>query len=316
MTVKKALLILVIILALAMIAFCGYFGYRGWELYSHTSQMSTNERTTDAVLTDWLVNDKGFDIDAFRSTYKIEEISIESSQDGHAIPASYIYAPGNTDKSGNTVIMVHGLLGNRLSNYPMSQMFLELGYNVISYDQRSSGGNTAPNTTYGYLESNDTVDYARYAAGNMNSGSILGVWGQSLGAATVENAVDTDIFVSDVDFLILDSPMGKMSEIIGGPGFNGKVTRFFADIFYRLNLGFSFSDQNVYPQIEKCEIPVLVVASEADSSIPFEIEKSVYDAFGSDNKAFYTVTDSEHSDIYFDHPDDYSTKLVEFLKTI
>lgn len=40
------------------------------------------------------------------------------------IPADYIYALGEEgDKNNPTVILVHGLGGNRYTNYPLAEMF-------------------------------------------------------------------------------------------------------------------------------------------------------------------------------------------------
>lgn len=311
---KKGILFSVIAAAIILlIVFLIYFFIGGAEIYSRSAQMSTNERTSDAVLEEWLVNDVGFDIDGFRSSHTIEEIEIESSLDGHKIPASYIYADGNKDKTANTVIMVHGLLGNRLSNYTYAEMFLARGYNVITYDQRSSGGNTAPYTTYGYLESYDTLDYVSYAASEMADGNILGVWGQSMGAATVENAMDEDIFKSEVDFVVLDCPLGNMEDIVAGRSFGDKLHIAAASLINKVKVGFFYSQQRVYPQIENTEIPVLVVASESDERVPFRMEKSVYDCIKSEKKRLYSVSDSKHSEIYFDHPDEYAKEIEEFV---
>lgn len=309
---KKAVKIIVIVIAALLFAGLVYLFCTAYPLYEEVANRSTNERTSDENLIKWLTEDKSFDIEEFRASYHIEEISITSSDDGHIIPASYIYALESADKSGNTVIMVHGLLGNRLSNYPMSQMFLNLGYNVITYDQRSSGGNTASHTTFGYLESRDTEDCVSYAAENMTDGAVLGLWGQSMGAATAENAMNADVVVKNVDFVVLDSAMGNMEDIIRHP--SEWLTVLAASVINRVNLGFFYADQRVYPQIENTQIPVLSASSTADTSIPFEIQESVYNSIKSDKKEFYTVDDCDHSDIYFTHPDEYQAKIAEFIE--
>lgn len=52
-------------------------------------------------------------------TYTIEKVEITSTFDEHMIPADYIYALGEEgDKNNPTVILVHGLGGNRYTNYP------------------------------------------------------------------------------------------------------------------------------------------------------------------------------------------------------
>lgn len=52
--------------------------------------------------------------------------------------------------STQLVSLVYGLGGNRYTNYPIEEMFLQKGYNVLTYDQRSSNENTAQYTTFGY----------------------------------------------------------------------------------------------------------------------------------------------------------------------
>lgn len=265
------------------------------------------------MLTKWLTEDKKFDMQAYQNTYKMENIEITSSYDGHVIPAVYIYDPGKNTKSSNTVIMVHGLLGNRLSNLPMANLFLKLGYNVITYDQRSSGKNTAPYTTFGYLESKDVVDYVQYALEQMESTHKLGLWGQSMGAATVANAMDDELVMKNVDFVVLDSPLGNMEDAIAGRDFFSKIKIVCASIVNQIKQGYSFRDQRVYPQIENTQIPVLVACSKSDQSIPYEAEESIYNAIKSDKKQLYTVEDSAHSDLYFDHPEEYEKAVEQFL---
>lgn len=281
----------------------------GYSLYSDNTDSVTNQRTSDQVLVDWLVNDKGYDVDAFKSKYNVEEISIHSSTGDHSIPASYIYGTVENDRSASTIIMVHGLYGNRISNYPVAEMFLEMGWNVITYDQRSSGGNTAPHTTFGYLESLDLVDYTAYAAENVAEGNHIAVWGQSMGSATVQNAMDDEFFASEVDMVILDCPMGDMKSIIGAKGISGV----FSDMLLKKNLGFGYDDQSVYHQIRDTDIPVLIVGSKADERIPYAVAESIFETIQNENKYIFYVEDSAHSDIYFDHPEEYRKAVKEFI---
>ena len=263
---------------------------------------------------EWLIKEKQFDVETFKKQYQTEEIIIKSSQGTHDIPATYIYAPGSKDKTGDTIIMVHGLLGNRISNYPVAEMFLAQGFNVITYDQRSSGGNVAPYTTFGYWESIDLIDYVEYASSQMSSDSILGAWGQSFGAATVQNAMDEDTFKQNVDYVILDCPMGDMSSTIHGNGVFSKIPATFSNTFFQLNLGFSYEDQSVYHQIAYTKIPVLIACSKKDEAFSLESVEYIYDNILSYRKEIFIVEDSAHSDIYFDHAEEYSNATASFLE--
>lgn len=82
-----------------------------------------------------------------------------------------------------TVILVHGLGGNRYSNYPIAEFFLIKGYNIITYDQRSTNENTAKYTTFGYKEKYDLIDWVNYID-EQAPGRKIGIWGASYGGAT------------------------------------------------------------------------------------------------------------------------------------
>src|SRR5690554_5508533 len=156
--------------------------FTGLAVFNGSMQMVTSETTGMEQVRAYMA-DVGFDLRRFESEYNIETICIESTLDGHMIPADLITTDGNQNK--DTVVMVHGLGGNRLTVYPTAEIFLANGYNVLAFDQRSSGENTAPFTTYGYLESQDVKDYVAYLHDNIDSAKSIGVWGTSFGGATV-----------------------------------------------------------------------------------------------------------------------------------
>lgn len=94
----------------------------GTQVFMGSTQLVTCEDTSEIKDSFWKKYDMNYD--EFCNTYRIEKIQ--------------------------TVILVHGLGGNRYTNYPLTQMFLQKGYNVLTYNQRSSNENTAQYTTFGY----------------------------------------------------------------------------------------------------------------------------------------------------------------------
>ena len=60
----------------------------------------------------------GFDVDAFENQYKLREIEIKSTFDGHTIPSYYFTVDGSYER--DTVVLAHGLNGNRLTGYPVA----------------------------------------------------------------------------------------------------------------------------------------------------------------------------------------------------
>lgn len=79
-------------------------------------------------------------------------------------------------------------------------------------------------------------------------------------------------------------------------------------------LGFSYDDANVCDKIADIEIPVLVINSEADTLTPQFMGQEIYDSIQNEEiKMIWTVTDSEHTEIWLDHNQEYREKVQELL---
>ena len=312
MQLKKMIIFIVSILLIGGIVFIYLVGN---FVFNSSVNLVSNEETK--INRRSQLTQMGMNYDEFYSKYKVEEISIKSSFDGHLIPADYIY----TNKNSNVVILVHGLGSNRLSTYPVSEVFLRNGYNVIAYDQRSSGENYAKYNTFGVLESRDLADYVSYAKERVGPNSKLGIWGVSFGGATtgiyLGNKETTDL----VDFAILDSPLSSMRYMIEtgvhelGLVLHPKFMTFCGNIVTKIRLGFSYDDAEVKKKIKDTLVPIMVINSKADKLTPYFMGKEIYDAVYKAEKEIYTVEDSGHAAILGGHPREYEKNVVEFIQT-
>ena len=242
---KKALKITLAVLAAIVVLFGCFSLFIGTQVVAGSTQLVTNESTTGVPDSFW--EKYSMDYDSFRAEYTIERLSLVSSFDGHEIPADYIYAPGSEgSKDNKTVILVHGLGGNRLTNYPVAEKFLEMGYSVVTYDQRSSNENTAQSTTFGFWEKYDLIDYIRYVKEQAPE-RTLGVWGTSFGGATAGLALGNAEIDAMVDFLILDCPVSSMRWMVEDEmrrmdiGIPVSYMTFCGNIINRIHLGFFYN---------------------------------------------------------------------------
>lgn len=309
---KKIILAVVILL---IFLFLGGSYYMGTLVVEGSTQLVTNEDTKDVPESFW--EKYGVSYDNFCNTFDIESLALTSSFDGHTIPAEYISA---RIKSKNTVILVHGLGGNRYTNYPVAYFFLESGYNVITYDQRSSGENTAENTTFGYWEKYDLIDCIAYAKQNTDT-EILGIWGSSFGGATAAQAAAYENTQDDLDFLILDCPVGSMEWMIEEQMRQMDLEPLLpylmwcGDTVNRIKFGFSYGDADSAKAAEKIHIPTLVINSEIDEVTPYFMGKDIYDNLSSSKKELWTVPDSKHADIWLDHNEEYLRKILSVISS-
>ena len=209
---KKRTKILLVIFIVVLLLFLGMSYFIGTQVFMGSTQLVTCEDTSKVEDSFW--ERYNMDYDVFCSTYTIEKIEITSTFDGHMIPADYIYTLGEEGNKDNpTVILVHGLGGNRYTNYPLAEMFLQKGYNVLTYDQRSSNENTAQYTTFGFWEKYDLIDYIDYVYSYAPEQAI-GIWGTSFGGATAGLAMGDKDVENKVDFLILDCPVSDMKWMV------------------------------------------------------------------------------------------------------
>ena len=117
-----------------------------------------------------------------------------------------------------------------------------------------------------------------------------------------------DCPVSDMKWMV-EEEMRKMD--IGLPI---SYMTFCGNIINKMELGFSYDDANVCNKIADIEIPVLVINSEADTLTPQFMGQEIYDSIQNEEiKMIWTVTDSEHTEIWLDHNQEYREKVQELL---
>jgi fermentation-respiration switch protein FrsA (DUF1100 family) len=317
---KKIRTILLVVVIVLVVLFLGTSYFIGLQIFAASTQLVTNEKTSRVEDSFW--EEYNISYKDFCDTYKIEKIEIKSSYEDHIIPADYIYAKqSEASKNNKTVIMVHGLGGNRYTNYPIAEVFLDKGYNVLTYDQRSSNENMARYTTFGYLEKYDLIDCIDYAIKNAPD-QIIGVWGTSFGGATAGLALgykDTD---QKVEFAVLDCPVSSMEWMIEKElkdmdvGIPVSYMKWCGNIVNRLKLGFFYKDADVGIAMSKVETPVLIINSKADTLTPYFMGKDIYDAIQGSNKMIWTVEDSKHVGMWLDYNKEYRDRVNELLKGI
>lgn len=317
----KSRKIILIIFIIILLLFFGMSYFIGTQVFMGSTQLVTCEDTSKVGDNFW----KKYNIDynSFCNTYSIEKIKITSTFDGHLIPADYIYAVGSEgNKNNHTVILVHGLGGNRYTNYPLAEMFLKKGYNVLTYDQRSSNENTAQYTTFGYWEKYDLIDYINYIYSHASE-QVIGVWGTSFGGATAGLAMGNKAVENKVDFLILDCPVSNMKWFVEEEmrkmdiGLPISYMTFCGNIINKIKLGFYYKNTNVCNEIGNIEIPTLIINSKVDKVTPQFMGQDIYDAINNNEiKNIWTVDDSEHTEMWLDYNQEYIEKVEKLLNLL
>lgn len=253
--------------------------------------------------------------DNFAKGKDIEEIKIKSSKDKHDIPALFVRNP----KSKDIVVMVHGMGASKYSLYNQGQIFYDMGYSLLIYDQRNSGDNTAKYNTFGILESFDALDAIGYAKRELSAKKLI-LYGESYGAtSSIIAAARND---SDIDYLILDCPVADSNELVDEnlskiekeQKVPASFMRFTGNVFLKLKLGFTLNDIDSSNWAKDIKCPTLIINSKADKLTPVHMGDKIYKSIKTDKKEIYTGEDFSHCKFSEEDPMGFRKVIETFLE--
>ncbi|MBP5426708.1 MAG: alpha/beta hydrolase [Clostridiales bacterium] len=240
------------------------------------------------------------------------------SRYGHVIPVEYMISDKGYDNL--TVVLVHGHSMSLESMYPIAKTLLDNNINVVLYDQRSHGENTAGVVTFGYYEKDDLMDVIDYVKKKMKKKNAIGLLGQSMGAATVGFYSGTDHAKKNVDFVILDCPYNNMRSIIRNTAIRQGYKKLGIDLLIKISsianekyLKFSFDDVDIAKAIENSDIPTLIYEAKFDRTCPYYMADEVFDGIKHNNKEKVMLEKSEHIKGFYIEREKYVDTLLSFI---
>lgn len=259
----------------------------------------------------------GYDLAAFESAYTPEHFTL-TAEDDTTVPAYSFTTNGEADN--NTVILVHGAGGDHVSVYPVAEIYLQNGWNVITFDQRASGDSLNELVTFGYYEKLDVKALVDYARNKVKNNKVV-VHGISMGAATSGLYASTDHAKDNLDYVIMDSSYDSMENIFlavwnsmdESAGLPERYVLWSGNLYITMHYGFGFDNVDIVAAQKSNELPTLIIQGTKDSLCPPAMGEQIYENIASSEKELWMV-DSAHVEAYIDYPEQYATKVMEFLK--
>ena len=301
----------------AGVTLAGYLNI-GKTVYRDTSRLATPEESRTRTK-DYLKEAKlSVDVIAQKHGAKIERYNLESYE-GKAIPVLAFIVGDGYDR--NTAVLIHGLTGTKETTVSVADKFLALGYNVLAYDQRSTGDSTANTTTFGVKEAEDTLSVLHHMDGQIGEDKKLVLWGTSFGGATAAIAA-SKADEGLIDYLILDSPLnsgvdmireGVQKEVKGSRGWE-KIVMSAGDVMWKLRQGFGFNAMNPAERLREAKEtlpPVMIISSRDDDITPPYMTEQYLDALGSGATVHWTT--GKHSRAFDLHSEQYQQWLKDFV---
>lgn len=259
-----------------------------------------------------------------------QEVSFPS-RDGIPLKAWFLSAEG---APRGTIILAHGIDGNRSNMLPRAAFLVHDGYNVLDVDLRDHGGSGGNYASPGYLESRDILGAISYLRRNGQMGPLVAM-GHSYGAVAAlwaaTKSPDISAVVADSAYLSLDSMIKHATLVLSEDPQMGfwvrmglhlaqipDVDRIVLPMFYlRTGVWVNLAETNTISAIREIgPRPILFISGQLDPITSPEGTRRMYEAAISPKKMFLIVPRADHDSTYRTAPDLYRTTVLRFLKEV
>ena len=221
----------------------------------------------------------------------------------------------NPNTSVKYVILSHGYTDNRMGSLKYVQMYLDLGFNCIIYDLRGHGENESTFTTYGIREGADLKCLIDDTKGRYPDLAVLGLHGESLGAATTITALK---YKPEVDFVVADCGFSDIENVLKEGYRNARVPTVLVDVANitgKIRYHYEIKEMRPIESLNENEIPILFIHGAEDSFIrPQNSEDMAARTKG--YKEIYIIPGAGHAESVLNEPDLYGKYVKAFLETI
>ena len=232
-----------------------------------------------------------------------------SSFDGYVLHVQMLQNPGDTNRY---IIISHGYTDNRFGALKYAYMYLEQGFNVIIYDLRGHGVNEPTFCTYSARERKDLLALIRDTRERYPNAVILGLHGESLGAATsiavLGEKPPVDFVVADCGFSEIESVLETAVRGMHLPGFLVKI----ASICAKIRFGYSYSDMRPIECLKDNHIPILFIHGAADDFILPEHSEKMHKVTA-EYSELHLIPGAAHAMSILTDPEGYRKLVRDFL---
>ena len=232
--------------------------------------------------------------------------------EGYVLHALYLKNPEPTDKY---MIISHGYTDNRNGDLKYVKMYLDYGFNCVLYDLRGHGMNEKACTTYGIYEAKDLCRVIEDTRERFADIAVLGIHGESLGAATSITALK---YKPEIDFVVADCGFADIENVIRGAYVSRKLPAWFfdiADFGARMRFHLSLKDMRPIDSLAANTLPILFIhGAEDDFILPKNSEDMKKATAG--YAEIYMIPGAGHAESIIVGPDAYREHVGHFLEKV
>lgn len=222
----------------------------------------------------------------------------------------------NNKETSRAIILAPGRGTNRwdiLENAPVRYLY-EHGFEILLFDPRNTGQSEGDMYGFGYFESQDIVNAAKYLKEKKGVREV-GVWGGSAGAsAAIIAALESD----EIEAVVADSPYANLRMVASSYRDlenDGLLQAFFP--FYmgvaRFTLNFNlYAKTNLLSRVQKLDTPLFLIHGLEDRALKPENSQLLYENAGG-AKRLWLAEGAWHVGTHEIYPDKYQRNVTSFF---
>lgn len=301
---KKRVIIWTSIFTSVLTAMATFFGF-----FVTNRLMYMKKKENDFILNREITS-KRLDEAWFNAVNKTEQW-IES-KNGYSLKAIFV-EPLETN---NYVVICHGVTENKINSLRFVRMFERLGFNSVVYDHRRHGDSGGKTTSFGFYEKIDLQSVVEAVRERAGQDAILGIHGESMGAATT--LLYAGSIIDDADFYISDCAFSDFEQQVyhimtQSTPLRSSLAIRFANLFLKLRDGYTLNLVSPIDVIDKIEKPVLFIHSLQDDFILPKMTEDLYEK-KQGPKTLKMFDIGEHAKSFNENSKEYEQVVADFLQ--
>lgn len=221
------------------------------------------------------------------------------------------------DGKKRIAVFAHGYSYTLFGSFKYAEIFRNLGFICVLFDERGHGKSWQAATTMGYNEAKDIEAVCSWIRRKYGNDCIIGTHGESMGASAVMIHAPTD---PQLAFAIEDCGFSDLKEEL-----RYQLKRSYhlpewpflqtASFFSQLRGGVSFDKVRPAQAVAQCsaDLPMLFIHGTDDTFVPCTMAQQNFDAKHG-KKSIHLFEGSEHARSWFDQPQQYTEVIESFLR--
>lgn len=220
------------------------------------------------------------------------------------------------EHTNKTVIFAHGYLGNGFDMGLFGEYYYEeLGYNIFTPDMRGHGSSEGDYYGFGWPDRKDLMKWIDEIIDINGPDTEIVLHGLSMGGAAVVMTSGEEL-PDNVKAVVADSAYTSVYDL-----FAYQLNRMYhlpdkpllptLSMIMKYRADYGLKEASALEAAEKTDVPILYMAGEADTFVPFKMTKELYQQ--TENAELETFSGANHGESIVMHREDYLDRLTNYL---